>query len=266
MKSMKNMKRLVIALAAMISTNSMAYLLQPAIPAKEDAPMRLTVGGQMGLVTRPESLGDKKKGFGLENLGGGLGFSHNVGYDFEYGIAAALGGKSTGKLFTKESTDEKLGGMLVSYELMLRYMPQVMENFHLGGILGIGVDHFFMDEKFKATSEKIAFGDGHLRVGLGTSYRFGDMFAIYFAPAFKWGAIRFHSDKAKNDDTFKKAANTMGAELPLGFSVNVMESMAIGLEANTQFNHFGHKDITGKEEKMMDGFKEEIGLNISYDL
>lgn len=264
MKSMKNMKCLVIALAAMISTNSMAYLLQPAIPAKEDAPMRLTVGGQMDIAKRPDSM-DKLKGFVVESLGGGLGFSHNVGYDFEYGIAAALGGKSTGKLFNKESTDQKLGGALVSWELMLRYMPQVMENFNLGGILGFGADHFFMDEKFKAESEKIKFGDMHIKIGLGTSYRFADMFAMYFAPTFKLGEIRIHSDKA--DETFKKGANVMGIELPIGASVNVMESMAIGLEYNAKMNNpFGHKDTAGKEGKFADSFKHGIGLNISYDL
>lgn len=251
---MKNIKRLMVATVALLSVSSMASLMQPHVPTTEDAPIRVSAGLVGGLV-KP------KTGFGASNLGLGIGFTHNVGYDFEYGLAIAGNWSSymDARLFTDDSKD--IAGLGLDVELLARFMPQIADAFRVGGYLNVGYSAQFGGGEnaiIKALKERIAFGDLGLRVGLAASFGFSDMVSMYFAPAYTLTGIRFASDKVSTDadkKAFKELSNLSGVDLPLGVWFGVADNVGLYLEANTRFRNFS---------KFTESWKEDVTLGVSF--
>lgn len=243
---MKNIRNIMVAVAALVSAASMASVVQPAMPVSESNPVRISAGIVGGLWN-----GGAVPGFGMSDLGFGLGFAHNVGYDFEYGVAIGGGWATTqGKLFTDAAKEKS--GFRLDVELMARFMPEVAESFRLGGALGVGYGRQF-GKATESLYKAISFGDLNFFVGPSASYSFTDMFSMYFAPALTMTAIRFGADKAPAEWTDK--SNLLGMQLPVGFWFAVADTTAIYLEANTKFGNF---------KSVKDSFKEEVTLGVSF--
>lgn len=254
---MKNMKNLLAAACALVSAASMAVGFQPGMPVSEDAPMRVSAGLGTSLIANGGSKGiTGEGGFGMNSLGLGLGFAHNVGYDFEYGIAISGDWASFGatRLFTKDA--EKYAGVGVNADLLLRFMPEIAENFRLGGRLNIGWDGHFGGENTKGYKENIAFGDMNVRIGPALSYGITDMVSLYFSPAVALNQIRFASDKVTDKDAFKKNANFVGAEGVLGASFAVSDNMGVTVETNAKFAKF--KEFTKTD------WKQDVVLGVTF--
>jgi opacity protein-like surface antigen len=256
---MKNIKNLLAATIALVSVSSTASLFQPHIATTELAPIRVTAGLQAGMLR--DTSADKK--FGLNSAGLGIGFTHNVGYDFEYGLAVGGGWagpeQSGARLFT--DSKEKIFGARLEAELLARFMPEIADGFRLGGYVTIGYNTQFGGDDLKTEAEKVAFGDMGVRAGIATSYAFTDMFSLYFAPAFALTHIRFPaSDKVSTEDQkkkFKAGANWAGVDLPLGFWFGVGDNVGVYLEANTRFRNF-------QGDALMDSWKEDVTLGVSF--
>lgn len=250
---MKNIKQLLVAAIALVSASSMANLAQPHVATTEDAPMRVTAGLQGGLLKNDN-------GFGVNNLGLALGFTHNVGYDFEYGLAVG-GNWATpeydrgGRLFMEES--KKASGVRIETELLARFMPEIADSFRLGGLVSVGWSNQFGGEALKKVKDSVAFGDLAVRAGLATSYGLTDMVAVYFAPSYALTQIRFAASKAteaqKKD--IKEGSNLSGLELPVGLWFATGDNVGLYLEANTRFRNF--KQFTKT-------WKEDITLGVSF--
>jgi opacity protein-like surface antigen len=246
---MKNIKNLFVAACALLSAVSMAAV-QPGVPVSEDAPIRVSAGLHGGLMKN-------EKGFGTDALGLGLSFAHNVGYDFEYGLGLsgdfAAGGK---RLFVTEETKDR-NGVRMGVDLMARFMPEVAEKLHLGGILGLGWGTQFGGEALKPEKELVAFGDLAVRVAVGMSYGFSDMVSLYFSPGYTLTGIRFASDKVVDKDAFKKHANLSGVEAPLGLMFSMSDSVGMFVEANTQFTDF---------QNFTRSWREDVTLGVSFSM
>ncbi len=249
---MKNIKNLLVATIALVSVGGMANLMQPFVPTTEDAPVRVTTGLQGGLIR------DNEKNFGVNNLGLGIGFTHNVGYDFEYGLA--IGGSwaagQSGRLFTQPTTDAKISGMRLDVELLARFMPLVADSLNFGGFLSVGYQNQFGGEGLKPVKDAITFGDMSARVGLAVSYAFTDMFSLYFAPAYALTNIRFVKDDAAEPmkTVLKEGSNLSGVEFPVGFWFG-RENVGVYLEANTRFVSF---------KKFTESWREDVTLGVSF--
>ena len=250
---MKNVRLLFVALAALVSTSSMA-LVQPAVPMSEDLPMRVSAGLRGGF----HKVSDK---FGMRNLGFGVGFAHNVGYDFEYGIsvggdyAAAVRGDKGGNIFVEEYKDNS--AMHMDVELMARFMPELAERFNLGGQLVVGYGTFLSGkDDFKKAREAVAFGDMEVKVGPAMSFGFSDMVSMYFTPAYKLSDIRF-GIKEEAKKPMENVTNLSGVELPLGFWFAIADNMGIFLEANTNFKFI-------KDVEFAKRWREDVTLGMSF--
>lgn len=251
---MKNIRNLVMATVALVSVSSMANLLQPHVAVKEDAPIRISAGAQGGLIISDKDKFGDKNGFGANNIGAGLGFTHNVGYDFEYGLAVSGGWAAwEGVRVTSKDESEKGRGFRLETELLARFMPELADSFRLGGVLGVGYSHLFGGEAYKPVNEMIKFGDLAVRVGIATSYGFSDMVSMYFAPTYALTEIRFLDDKA--DQKLKDVSTLSGLELPLGLWVEVADNVGLYLEANTRFRNF---------KKFTESWKEDVTLGVSF--
>ena len=114
---------MLAAACALVSAASMAVLVQPGVPVSEDAPIRVSAGVGAGFVKNDN-------GFGVNNLGLGLGFAHNVGYDFEYGVAVSgdFAKLSNARIFTDDMGD-KSSGFGVGVDLLARFLPEVAGEF-----------------------------------------------------------------------------------------------------------------------------------------
>lgn len=266
---MKNIKQLLVAATALLSVGSMASLMQPHVPTSEDAPMRVSAGVISGMLMGVNNEAkDGKTGFGFNSLGVGIGFTHNAGYDFEWGAAIAgswaapAGHQSEAayRIFSKDA--EKKQGVRLDVELLARFMPEVADAFRLGGFVTVGYGYNFGgsdDPDIKGMKEATAFGDLAMRVGLATSFGFSDMVSMYFAPAYALTAIRFaKSDKVKEEGAkkaFAEVSNLSGIELPLGFWFGVADNVGLYLEANTRFRNFA---------KFKDSWQEDVTLGVSF--
>lgn len=249
---MKNIKNLLLASLAMVSMVSNASLMQPHVAVSEDAPVRVTAGLQGGFLRNAE-----EKKMGVNNMGLGLGFAHNVGYDFEYGLALA-GNWATpefGRLFTPAT--EKASGVRLDVELLARFMPQITESIRLGGYVSVGYGSQFGGEALKAYKEFVAFGDLAARVGIIASFAVSDNVTLSLAPTYALTSIRFASDKVVGDaakEDFKKDVNFSGVELPLSVMFGIGDNVGLSLEANTIFRNV---------KKFAETWKEEVTVAVS---
>lgn len=249
---MKNVKYLLVAAWALVSAASMASVgFQPGAPVSEDAPMRVSTGVGTSFVKT-------KAGFGVDNIGVGLGFAHNVGYDFEYGIGigAAYAKPMSARLFKKDL--EKSDGFGTNVEAMFRFMPEIAENFRLGGRLNIGWDAFFGGKdnaEYKKVSEGIAFGDLNFRVGPSMSWGMSDMCSLYFSPALALNNVRVISDKATDKDGLKKSSNLFGAEAQLGLMFAVSDNVGFVVETTPKITNF--KDAGNS-------FREDLVAGVTF--
>lgn len=231
---MKKITRLLVASVALMSATSMAGLIQAVKPVSEDAPFRITTGLKSGLL-------NNDKGTGINNVGLGLGFAHNVGYDFTYGIAVSGDWASMGRdrVFGGEEAESKNRLWMLDVELSASFMPEVAERLHVGGLLGFG-----FTEKFGAVARqakeanKIVFGDMSLRAGLGLSYGFTDMFSMYVAPSYTFTGIRFYASDAT--EAAKKDRFYSGMEAPVGFWFSASENVGVYVDVNTKFADFSN--------------------------
>jgi hypothetical protein len=263
---MKNIKRLLVATVALLSVGSMATV-QPGVPVSEDAPIRITTGLGGALFHRQDiaagvfGANEHKAGVRLADLSFGLGFAHNVGYDFEYGLGIKTGWANprTG-IFTEAGKDNS--GMRLDIELMLRFMPELAEKFHFGGLLGLGWGRQW-GEGFKDFAKRVAFGDFAFKAGLGLSYGLSDMVALYFTPAYTFTNVRWASGGADaaeataNKAYIKDSSNLSGVEAPVGLWVSMSDNVGLFLDVNTQFVNF---------KKFKDSWKEDFTLGVSFAL
>lgn len=270
---MKNIKHLLLATVGLISASSMAVLMQPGTPTTEEAPMQFSVGGNTGIIV-PEVNGETK--FGINNLSGGIGFTHNLGYDFEYGLGVKAGWAAPGsagekkyaaRIFTDDTNDladpaKKRDGFRLDVELMARFMPELAEKFHLGAVLGAGWGMQFGGEdgtSVKAFKDATKFGDLAFRVGPAMSFGFSDMVSMYAGANITLTNVRFADSTKVNaiggQKAFDDASNHLGMEIPVGFTFSVADNVSMFVEANTQFTNF---------KAFKEGFKEDVTLGVSF--
>lgn len=236
-------KNLLVACLALVSSVSVAGLVQPLVPAGEEAPVRISGGVVSG-------ISGTKDGFGVRNAGVGIGFTHDVGYFFEYGLSLAGNWAShNSKIFTDAGKDSS--GTRLDVELMTRYMPELTERLYAGLVISLGWGQQF-GENAKVLNDQRAFGDMNFKVGPALSYGFTDMFAGYFGVNYSLHNIRFG---AKDNTAAKTSANQMGLDIPVGLWVGIADSAGLFLEANSRFTDFSN---FGKS------FKEEVTLGVGF--
>lgn len=240
---MKNVKRLLLATFALVSMSSVASLIQPAVPAGEDYPVRVSGGLLSG-------ASGTKDGFGVRNVGAGLGFAHNVGYDFEYGISLAGNWASYNSKVFSDAGKGTEGGRL-DVEIMTRYMPELAEKLHAGLAISVGWGQQF-GQNAKAINDQVSFGDVNTKVGPALSAGFGDIFSAYISAQYSLHNIRFG---AKEGSDAQKSANQSGLDIPVGLWLAVSDSAGVFLEGNSRFTNFN--DFTKS-------FKEEVTLGLSF--
>lgn len=242
---MKNIKRLLVATMSLMAASSMANLLQPITPVNEDTPVRLNIGLESGLNGTPD-------GFGLTNLGGGIGITHSIGYDFEYGLAAT-GNWATAeygrKIWTPNGKDSS--GFRLGVDAMARYMAEMAERLRAGVVLDVGYGHQFSGADY--INKGRSFGDLYVKAGPAISYGFSNAVSAYLAVKYSIHNIRF----GVTDEKVKKYANLMGMDVPVGLWFGLADSAGLFIEANNRFLSF--KDF-GRSYRM------EATLGVSYAL
>ena len=240
------MKKIIVSFftaMALFSFNSFASLVQPGNPVDEESGFRVNGGLKSG-------MWQSGSGFGLSNLGLGIGFAHNVGYDFEWGLSLSGDYAShNDRIFT---TNTNTTGFRLDAEIMGRYMPEVAEDFHFGAHLAVNWGQQF-GEGARSYNEEVSFGDLGLRAGLGVSYHFSDYVAGYFLPGYSLNHIRFG---AKTEE-IRKRTLISGIEFPVGLWFNVSDDTGIFLEANTRFTDFSN---------FTSSFREDLTLGVSFSI
>lgn len=247
---MKNIKNLFAAAVALVSMSSTAVVFQPGTPVSEDAPIRVSTGLGTSLVK-------SKGGWGLDNAGLGLGFTHNVGYDFEYGLALGAGWAKPmgGRLFTNDL--DKSDGLGTNVEAMFRFLPEVAEGLRLGGRVNIGWDAHFGGKdnaEYKKVSEAVKFGDLNVRVGVAMNWSMSDMCSLYVSPAVAFNNIRMLDD-AKASDALKQGTNVFGAEAAVGGMVAASENLGVYVETTPKFTNFKASGY---------GFREDFVAGVTF--
>lgn len=237
-------KRLLPAMAALLSVGAVAELLQPVLPVNEDTPVRINVGVQGG-------MNNVRGGsFGLTTLDGGIGFTHDINNDFTYGAAVRAGVGTTprfsGKIFTDAAKDVQ--GFRMDVDLMARYMPQMAEHLRAGLVFGAGWNDQFKNNELVRNNR--SFGDLYLKAGIALSYGFTDAVSAYIAARYNLNNIRIGAK-----DPIKDYTNTNGFDIPVGVWFGLADSTGLFIEANQRF--LGFKNM-GKN------FREEVSLGVSY--
>lgn len=240
---MKNVRRLLVAAFALVSINSIAGLVQPLVPTGEDAPVRINGGLLSG-------ASGSKDGFGVRNAGIGLGFAHNVGYDFSYGMSLAGSWAShNSNIFT--ASGKESSGPRMDVELMTRYMPELAEKLHAGLGVSIGWARQF-GASAKAINDQVSFGDLNVKVGPALSIGLGEVVSAYVSAQYSLHNIRFG---AKDGSDAKKSANQMGLDIPLGFWFSIADNAGLFVEGNSRFTNFSN---------FAKSFKEEVTLGLGF--
>lgn len=237
---MKNIKRLLVATIALISMSTMASLLQPVLPVNDDAPVRVNFGLTGALAGGPN-------GFGLQHFGGGIGFTHSVGYDVEYGLSV-MGGSANWRnetIWTAKGKDKT--GFRLDVDLMLRYMPELADRLRAGIVLNGGWGDQFNNAD--GLRKNRSFGDLNFKPGLAVSYGFSDSFSAYVGVQYSLHNIRFGADKIKD------YSNLSGLDIPFGMWFGFANQVGVFIEANSRFTDF---------KKFAKSFREEITLGVSY--
>ncbi len=252
---MKIVKRLLIVVWALVSAGSIA-VVQPIKPVGEDSPIRIHGGLQGGYNGVMKAANTDKMGFGFSNVGLGLGFAHNVGYDFEYGLSisgdwATAPGNTSNKgrgtaLWSKDATDAKTAGARTNIDLMVRYMPELSERFNAGlAFVGGWGDQF--GESNKAIKDARNFGDLNLKVGPAMSYGFGDTFSAYMGVSYTMSDIRFLKEGSAGD-ALKAYSSLHGLEAPVGLWFSLADNAGLFLEVNTRFRNISEFTKSWREE------------------
>lgn len=246
---MRNIKNLFAAAMALVSMSSTAVVFQPGTPVSEDAPIRVSTGVGTTLV--------KTKALGVDNIGVGLGLTHNVGYDFEYGLALGAGYAKpmSGRLFTDDL--DKSQGVGMNVEAMFRFLPEVCEGLRLGGRVNIGWDGHFGGKDnadYKKASEAVKFGDLNVRVGVAMNWSMSDMASLYISPAVAFNNIRMLDD-AKATDALKKGTNVIGAEAAVGGMFAASENLGVYVETTPKFVNFKDNGF---------GFREDFVAGVTF--
>lgn len=239
---MKNIKRLLVATMALVSMSTMAKVLVPVVPANEDTPVRLNFGLNSG-------MNGSKDGFGITDMGAGVGFTHLVGYDFEYGIAANGSYATSGygkKLFS--DAGKLTRGPRLDVDVMARYMPEMAERLRAGLVFGVGYGHQFKGAE--SINENRSFGDLYAKVGPAISYSFTNAVAGYLGIQYSMHNIRIGAK-----DSIKDYSNHSGLDIPVGLWFGFADSAGLFIEANNRFTNF--KNFTKS-------FREEVSLGVSY--
>jgi hypothetical protein len=260
---MKNIKRLLLATAALVSASSMAF--GPGMIGSEEAPIGLSVGANTNMIMPNRGTVDTPdRKFGVDKVGGGIGFRQNIGFDVAYNVSVGGSWASAGgtRLFTDEVKmpgDKSAAGFRLDAEIGARFMPEMADGFRLGGMLGINWGMGFSDAD-KTGREVIAFGGAGVRVGPAMSMAFSDMVAMYVGVNYTLTNIGFAKSDAPDlvkENLKKEYFFRSGIEAPIGVVITVADNMGVFLEANTQFTDFG---------KFMDTWKEGVTLGMSIAL
>ncbi len=243
------MKKNLFLAVLLASAGSMAALLQPTVPAPGgESACRISAG----VFTNVKKFGDSR---GLEDLMGGLNFTHYTAYDFFYGVGVAFGGqsKTLGGMFTdagKADTDLNIRG-----EVSLGFMPELAERVHAGIVTSVGYGYTFNKVKNEAAKAFVKFGTLNWKVGLGLSFGFTDTFALYLTPSYVMSDIVFFTDAAT--DAVKANFNNSGMEIPLGLVFGLTDQVSMFVETTTKFKKF---------ENWSQNHKQEFALGLSYTM
>jgi opacity protein-like surface antigen len=241
---MKKIKSLSLITAMLVSASSMADLVQPLNPVSEDSPVRISIGAQGGF--GPASSTDR---FGASSVGGGIGFTHNAGSDFNWGLSLGYDWTSPKqRIFTQASKDSE--GNRINADLIMRYMPELADSLFFGLDFSFGWGHQF-GQGAKIINESRKFGDLNLKVGPALSYAFSDSVSMYVAAKYALTNIRFG---IKSEDA-KKYAHWSGLDIPLGFCFAVSENAGVFVDLNTRFYNLAQ----GAKH-----FKEEVTVGMSF--
>lgn len=246
---MKNVKRLFLA-AVLLSTSSMAAIVQPALPASGESACRVGVG----VYTNMGKMASEK--YGLEDLMGGINFTHYTGYDFFYGIGVGLGASSMGKtrLFTDEATGKS--GFKLDTEISFGFLPEIADMIHLGVVGSVGWGKQFGEaSKNAASAGKVKFGDLNVKAGLAFSVGFTESVALYITPVWAMTKIRFFEEGAPAKA--KEQSGLNGMQIPVGLSFGVGEGVSMFVETTTKFANF--KDFKGSHT-------QEVALGLAFTM
>lgn len=251
---MKNIKNLLVATVALLSAATMADmgLLPPVVPANDSAPVRINLGLQGGMNGMHNGTESK---FGLTSVGGGIGFTHLVGYDFEYGASVSVGYASLlnmARIWTDEGKPNS--GLRVEADLMARYMPEMAEHLRAGFVLGLGYGDLFTGEKTKAFKEGRDFGDLYVKPGIALSYAFTNAVAGSIGVSYSLHNIRFGQ---KDGDVKENHTNENGLDIPASLWFGLADSAGLFIQANSRFTNF---------KRFAKSFREEVSLGVSYAL
>lgn len=240
-------KRLLPAMAALLSMGAAANLLQPVLPINEDTPVRVIVGTTGGL--NNVKVGAENK-FGLTTLNVGVGVTHDIDNDFTYGASASVGLGTTpsykGRIFTDAA--KNVQGLRVDADLMARYMPQMAEHLRAGLVLGLNWNDQWKNND--AVRLNRSFGDLGVKAGLAMSYGFSDSVSAYVSARYNLNNIRFGVK-----ESLKASTNVGGVEFPVGVWFGDANKTGLFVEANTRFldlKNFGRS------------FREEVTIGVSY--
>lgn len=238
---MKRLKQILLGTAAFVSLSASAGLLQPIVPMGDETDIRINAGVMSGL-----KFGGTK-GTGAQSLGGGFGFTQNVGNDFNWGLGVVLSQANyKGRLFKDANKDTS--GFRTDVELMMSYLPELAENVRAGLLLNTG----WGDQLTHADeiTENRSFGDFNVKIGLAVSAAFSSVVSGYVG-----GQFSFHNIRVSPKDVIKDKSNRYGLDVPVGLVIGAADRASIFVEGNSRFINLN---------KGFKSFTEEVSLGISY--
>jgi hypothetical protein len=250
---MKNMLLTLFYVLFLVSMSAFGDGMLPMVPVSGGTSLNLGVFG--GFRSASNSVLDVDTGFGLSDLGGGIGLVTSFVKILEIGADLRIGGANLAQLFSDKEDVKKFGGTRLEGDLMVRLMIPILGIFDIGGQIstGLGLGWSEFEKKHANTISP------QWSIRGGPAIRFGllGVISLYGSIQYSLANLRLSTETFTDINIVKELSNQHGLMIPIGVTVKLGDHLAFFGELETRLEDFNAKHA---------GFHELINMGVGITL